>query len=165
MTLNDEHDDVQFTLRLPHPLHAEITRRANEVDRSLNWYIRNALSVAVEGLGNRDAQYPDPLPDRTDGACGHQYSATFQFAMPLFEFPEDHDDTAPSEGRVGTERRIESALAECAHVLRRWGCVDQIVVHSIHDIGGSRLPSRITNHPEGTTTIGNEATGGMEYAR
>lgn len=148
----DDAPSKSVSVRLPVALLDDINRRADAVDRSFSWYVRNALQVMVEGLNDRG--YPDPLPDTEYGMGAASFTATFAFKMPNFSYPEDHDDTAPSEGRIGTERRIESALAECAHVLRRWGCTEEIVIHSIHHLGGARLPSRITNFPDGTQTVG-----------
>lgn len=149
--MTDAESTRVLSLRLPNDLADEIQRRADEIDRSVSWYAKNALKVMLEQLISK---YPDPLPEREDGAGAARFTATFAFAMPNYDFPEDHDTTSISQGRVGTERRIESALAECANVLRRWGCTEEIVVHSIHHLGGSRLPSRITNFPDGTQTVG-----------
>lgn len=145
-----------LSIRLPNDLADEIVRRADEVDRSTSWYIKNALQVMVEQLQTSNLRYPDPLPESESGQCPSRFTATFDFRMPLFSFPEDADHTiapASDQDRIGTERRIESALNECAHVLRRWGCKENIVIHSIYHVGGAQLPSRITHFPEGTTSI------------
>lgn len=88
-----ETDEVQtsvMTIRLPKELHAEIARRADMVDRSVSWFVRNALQVQLESLATREACGIDHLKpletewarDDERGCCGHTYELATTFVLP-----------------------------------------------------------------------------------
>lgn len=78
------------SVRLPDELLHELSRRADEVDRSLSWYIRNALQVTVEGLNRAydDGAVPEgPLAEKwaiskQAGTGGHTYEIQTTFLLP-----------------------------------------------------------------------------------
>lgn len=94
-----ETDEVRSTIRLPKGLHQEISDLGNDLDRSFNWVVLQALTLWQERQ-QRPTVIGDPSKPLDDlwavsdhvGKTGHTYEATVAFALPAVG--DRHDEVA-----------------------------------------------------------------------
>lgn len=83
--------DRVISIRLSDDLYDAIHERAEEVDRSMNWIIKNWLQVMRERLEASTIDSPVNTPARfasewaaadERGSCGHSYGVHVSFSLP-----------------------------------------------------------------------------------
>lgn len=79
---------------LPPDLHAEVTKRAEELERSISWYIRNTLQVSLQSPSMADPSKPLAdlwaISDEAGKPSGHTYEVTVAFALPAIGNNHDY---------------------------------------------------------------------------
>ena len=102
------------TIRIPTALVDRAEAKATDLDRSVSWLIRQALTCYLDGLATPAVQWPD---DWSGGATTFQ--ATVRWRMPNFATGEPESDTTMV---------IDRAMTAVCDVLRSFGAQDEIAV-------------------------------------
>jgi hypothetical protein len=128
------------SLRLPNDLADELVRRADEVDRSLSWYCRNALQVTIEGLNRvHDGEAPEgPLAEqwgiaKQAGMGGHTYEVGFTFLLPPIGEPDYvafdiRDQMIHTAYQLGARDVVSRIISLC-------GMADDKRIKPVHAVG------------------------------
>lgn len=127
--------DINRSIRMSHEMFLEVSRRAEEMDRSFNWVVKRAIQLYLESGSAADGF---KFPEQTIPTAGAQYRATVHWRMP--NFGDMTDDV------------IENMLTEVAHLIGRYDVRGSVVVDDIIPIGPVRMGrlTRIEHWPEGT---------------
>lgn len=104
---NTEPDTSTLTVRIPKDLADRLKARADELERSVNWMVKNILSRALEAAS---PAWPSP-PDQTSGRS--LYGVALRWYMPPF-------------GEV-TEERVDIAVARAVRDLQEQGAENVVI--------------------------------------
>lgn len=114
--------EERVTFRVPPDIHAELVKRADSLERSLNWVMVEAMRRYLA----KPFRFPE---DRL--ASGAMFRAQLTWRMPNFSY---------------TETLVDDALTEMAETLRRQGAEDEIEVdvHHLRPFAATRCDEELT---------------------